>query len=202
MEDLAIGDKKSMVVPRGTPDLKPMLLDMTDIYRAEDRLEEVKVVNPLTAPELRAFFNQTSNTATKYIAWIKYEILQANKNYKLAKAEVILDKSIELFKKYKETGMKYNEDFREAIIAKDPACNELQEKINMLEAAKALLEAKVDTFVRAYFSCDSASKSREGIHGIAASPNHNATPGMLSGGGVNLMGGLSSLDGIDLSKVK
>lgn len=162
-----------ILVPRVRSPQDPMRLDMREIYAAESRLIEVARVTPATSPELMATYNQAANVLTKYMSWVKYELLSAEKEYGLAKAEVILDKMPEQASRLKDLGMKFNEDFRSAMIAKDPKCSDLEEKINGIQCVYALLEAKTQSFIRAYSACKSLSylKDQTGLGKI------NATPG-------------------------
>lgn len=154
-----------ITVRRGTPNVPPLNLNMHSIYQAEQRLQETRTVTPGNAPELRGAFNEACNMTTKYIAWIKYEILTAKKNLDLVKAEILLDKVPEILK---QKGIKDNADIREAIINRDPQYQECLEVLNTLEATKHLLESKAKTFERAYWDCRDVSNDKSRI---AALPN-------------------------------
>lgn len=159
---------KVLEIPRGGPNSSPISLEMSPIYEAESRLEEIRMVSPETAPELIGFFNVACNTTTKYLAWVEYEILQAEKHFDLAKATVILDKSPDFFIKLKESGIKPNEDMRNALIARDEECQEYLDKLNQLKAVRALLDSKAKSFVRAH---NAAKVIFERKSFVAASPN-------------------------------
>ena len=164
----------ALIIPRGTPDLHGISLDMTSIYNAEKRLGDVKSVLSGTAPELMGFFNEACNTVTKYMAWVEYEILQAKKYLSLTKSVIILEKAPVEFQKVKDTGVKYNEDYREAIVYRDPEYQARLDVLNMLTATKILLESKSWSFVRAYNACKSISAYK---NTGAATPNFNGTIG-------------------------
>jgi hypothetical protein len=183
VSDLNIGDKV-LLVPRGTIGLEPMRLDMTMIYLSESRLREVAIATPRTAPELLATYNETANELTKYISWVKYEKLRAEKELGLARAEVIIDKIPEHAKKLKEAGAKMNEDYRDALVARDPRCAELQEKLNAIEAILALLESKFWSFIRAFNATQMIANLKDGT----ITSNMNATPGMLDNSDSGFMG--------------
>lgn len=157
-----------MTVPRGNPGSPPMSMDMQAIHDAENRLYEIRAVTPDKAPELMGYFNVACNLAGKYIAWIKYEALNAKKNLDVARATVILDKSVEAFEAVKDKGVKYNEDFRAAMIARDPDCQSRLDTLNTLIAAEALLESKFWSFMRAFNACRDVAQRRQMV---AASPN-------------------------------
>lgn len=146
-------DSNVLVIPRGTRGLSPIKLDMSKIYEVESRLPETSYVNPSSAIELTAIFNQGSGIAAKYICWINYEILQAEKELDLSKSVVILEKVPEQAAKLKEMGIKPNEDYRNALISRDSDCQKFLDVLNGLKAAKEFLESKHKLFERAYYSC-------------------------------------------------
>lgn len=173
MSEGIIGEQL-LLVPRGTPGLEPLRLDMTEVYHTERRLREVAFATPGTAPELQATYNVAANEIGKYISWVKYEKLRAEKELKLAKARVIIDDLPGHAARLKESGIKMNEDIRDAYFVKDKACSEMMEKINAIEAVLALLESKFWSFIRAHDSVSNTAAKR-GMTGI----NMNATPGQL-----------------------
>lgn len=176
----------SLSVPRGTPGLVGMSLDMTLVYEAERRLTDLRSVNHETAPELMLYFNNSLNQIAKYMAWVEYEILNAEKYYGIAKAEVMLDKAPELFKtRYKETGIKFNEDFREAVVAKDQTCQERLDTLNYLKAVKVFLENKASAFAKAHYTAKASLEHRRGINPM---PNLTGTVGELANVGEGFMG--------------
>ena len=172
---------KTLAVPRGMPNTPPLKLEMDEVYRAEARLHEVSIVSPLTAPELMGYFNTACNLTTKYISWIEYEILVAQKHYELAKATVILDIMPDEVKRFKDSGMKANEDFRNALIARDMECSNALDRLNQLIAVKSLLDNKARSFIRAY----NASRSIWERRSNTPTPNFNGT---LDASASNLMG--------------
>lgn len=173
MSDLNIGEQ-ILLVPRGTGGLEPMRLDMTEIYQTERRLRDVATATPGTAPELQATYNVAANEIGKYISWVKYEKLRGEKELKLAKARVIIDDLPGHAAKLKESGIKMNEDIRDAYFVKDARCSEIMEKLNAIEAVLALLEAKFWSFIRAHDSV-STTAAKRGMTGVQI----NATPGQL-----------------------
>jgi hypothetical protein len=160
-----------------------MSLDMTEIHRAESRLGEIAVMNPAATPELISYFNQACNQVSKYLAWLSYEILEANKTLDLAKAVVVCDKMPDEVQKLQAKGVKSNEDFRAALIARDPECQAAQDTLNILIAAQKLLDGKFWSFIRAYNSAMALWERK----GVTPSPNlSTAVEG--SHGGTNVMG--------------
>ena len=164
----------ALLIPRGTPNLAQISLDLTEVYGGERRLVEVRAVNPLTAPDLMGYFNQVCNTTSKYLAWVEYEILQAKKYVDLARSTVLLEKAPAAFAHLKDTGIKYNEDFRDALVIKDPDYQKALDILNHLTATKVFLESKSWSFIRAYNACKYVATTRGQV---AASPNLNGTIG-------------------------
>jgi len=138
-------------VPRGDLGASPLQLKMAPLYEAELRISETRVSNPATAAELMAVFNEACHTSTKYISWIKYEILRAKRNYELAKATVLIDKLPDEVAKLKEVGIKDNADFRAALVNRDKECRTYKDFLDVLEATKTFIEAKLKTFERSYW---------------------------------------------------
>lgn len=159
--------RTQLVVPRGKNGGK-LYLEMAGVYQAEARLRDVALASPGTGPELMGYFNEVANLTTKYLAWVKHEILVAQREYDLAKATAILERAPEEFKKLDGSGIKFNEDFRNAIVTRDPECYAARQTLDSLVAVEALLDAKVKSFVRAY----NAARAVMDLRGtVAATPN-------------------------------
>lgn len=168
-----MNNQRILTVPRGTVNAPAIQLDMTPLDEAERRLIDVRTVTPATQKDLEGLFNEAANTATKYLAWIEYEVLQAQKRLDLDRATVILDKAPEYANSIKESGIKMNETIREALIARDEACQMSLDVLNSLKAVKALLEAKSESFVRAHYS----SRAIADYKGQAPTPNFSGPIG-------------------------
>ncbi len=149
-------------VPRGTPGKNTLDLDMSMIDQAEVRLPEVGLVSAATRSELQSLYNVAANEAGKYMGWIEYEILRAKKELKKARSNVIMGVGMEEAKKLKELGMKMNEDLREALISRDPICDDLQDRLDALSATKMVLEEHKWSFIRAFNSIAEVSNGKSG----------------------------------------
>lgn len=174
------------MVPRGNPQKGDLVLDMSMIDQAEARLSEVRITNQATSKELEAIFNEAANLTTKYLAWVKYEILGAKKNHQLNRATVVLDKLPAEAVRLKESGIKMNEDYREAFIIRDKDCDASLDRLNTLEAVQALLEAQAETFIRAHYSARSIAQDKS----VTPTPSHSTSVGSLSQPEVQVMGGV------------
>lgn len=160
-----------LAVPRGTPGQPNLELELGLLDLAEKRLYEVRLNNPAMAKDLEGLFNEAANTASKYLAWLEYEILQAKKNNDLNRATVIIDKLPAEAAKLKESGMKMNEDYREAFIMRDEACVRSRDVLDSLTAVQALIKASFDTFVRAHYS----ARNKAAESGQTPVPNFSGT---------------------------
>lgn len=143
----------TITIPSGDGVSKPVALDMADVYRTEERLYETQLVNPLTANELATVFNNGCRLVSKYISWVDYEQLKAEKRLSLDRATVVLDIIPEEAKKLKDTGLKPNDDWREAVIVRDSAYSKTLDTVNELKAISALLSSKLKIFEKAYYMC-------------------------------------------------
>lgn len=133
---------------------------MALLYEADSRMHEVRLVSQATCKELGGLFNQACNLSGKYLAWVEYELLRAEKNHNLNRATVILEKAPLEAVKLKQMGIKLNEDIREALIAKDPECDRSLDILNSLKAIKALLTSSYWSYKSAYESADENANRR------------------------------------------
>lgn len=147
----ASASNKVLSVPRGGINEPPLQLDLTTIHAAESRIKETRIINSATSAELKSVFNEACNNTTKYIAWVKYEILRAEKAFDLAKATVLIDKLPDMLVEMKKVGIKDNADFRKSIVDRDTECQKMRDILAALEAVKLLLTAKAKSFDRAYW---------------------------------------------------
>jgi len=153
-------ESRLITVQRGNPTHGVLSLDMSKVYEVEQRITETRTVNPMTAPELRSVFNEACSLATKYIAWVKYEILNAKKNLDLVRAEILLDKLPSILKDLKDQGIKDSADIRDSIVKRDTEYQTALDVLNTLEATKQLLDSKAKTFERAYWDCRDLAKDK------------------------------------------
>ena len=148
---------QELIIPNCVPGENPVHFDMTSIYSADGRLGEVSRVTPNMVVELMSTFNNACNLASKIHARIIHQILLAEKNLDRAKAVVILDKMPEELIKRKSKGSK---EFRDALIAQDPECEDKLDTLNLLKAAKELVNGYIKSFDRAYSACKIVSNNK------------------------------------------
>lgn len=163
-----LGGSKIMV-PRGIPGLGMFTIEMTEIYAAESRLKEISVVSGEASRELMGYYVDAISNVNRYLGWVTYELLHAQKYLKLAKAEVIIDKMPDQLIELKKKGQKDNADLREALVYRDSAFQQQLDTFNGLTALKAMLEAKVKTFEKAHYACKAVYDT------IKTAPQQNLT---------------------------
>lgn len=150
---MEIEQNTNLVLPRGDISISgPLQLDMTAVYQIEARQHETKMVTPLTCNELATEFNRGIHILSKYISWLRYEIGKAEEQFKLAKATVTLEKAPDEAAKLKN-GLKPNDDWREALVVRDPECQKWSDVQAKLEAVKVFLEGKMKSLERSYYTC-------------------------------------------------
>jgi hypothetical protein len=152
-----------LVLPRGHIESKDSLqLEMSDIYKAEKRLGEIRSLRAGTAAEYMGFFNEAAAIAQRHMAAVQYEILVAKQKYDHRRAVVLIDLMPQKLKDLKDSGIKSSEDIRDAIITLDPVCSQYRDRIDCLTAVHTMLENKVKVFVRAYNAARSVIDSKIG----------------------------------------
>lgn len=146
---MILDSKNALVVPAGNGTDKPLVFDMTQIYKAHRRLVELCGVNKLKAGELLHTYIAAWKETKEYGAQATRQVTIAKRKVKEARATVILDRVREVAK---EKALSSNEDVRDAIVQKDEdyiaACDRLAE----IEAKEKLLEISAETFKMAYFA--------------------------------------------------
>mgnify|MGYP001560620278 CR=1 FL=1 len=141
---------KLLKVPRGTPGIPPLELELSEIIAIEKRKPEVAYVNKETAPELMYIFNSAYCEITRMMANISYEYNQSVKFANKRKAVVTLDVAPEVLK---EKGyQKTSEDLRKAVLDQDEEYLTLLDKVYALEAAYEFLKGKAKGFEQDYQS--------------------------------------------------
>lgn len=135
-----MSDNQALEIPAfgKIPALK---LDMTSIRGAEARFIEAKTVNPSTYSELEHTFNESYRDLKRHLSNIGYQITQANKALREAKADVVLGAYAEFMKdkpKYHD-----NADLRDAFLMKDTAYLAAQDRLDQLKAIESNFDGKL-----------------------------------------------------------
>jgi hypothetical protein len=155
MGDLVLESDKALVFPSGSDASKHVVLDMTDVYRAEVRLVELKGVNRQRAGELVYTFIEAWDRAKQYLSTASIELLRAKQRVRNIRAAIVLDSSIEVLKKKELVSSRSpagSEDLRESVVNSDPQFQEATERVYQIQAVVEILDSQVEKFRMAYFS--------------------------------------------------
>lgn len=131
--------EEEMGVVFGT--LSDIRVDLTKTREAEGRLREAQHVGPSSYANLEYTFNESYRELKTGLAAVGYKLALAEKELKLAKSEVILDKYPD-FIKDKPRSMD-NTHTREAFVNKDESVIKAQDRVDMLKALEATLDGKI-----------------------------------------------------------
>lgn len=153
-------ESNKIPVPRGIKGLPPLVLDMREVYEAEDRIKEIALANPMTLPELLSVFNLAYIRICKMVSAMSLEAAEAEMSVKQAKSIAMLDKVEEVIAARKQ---KSSADLRAAIVELDPDVREAQSRLNILEATVKLLQDKAKAMEMAYHAAKKVSDVRARI---------------------------------------
>lgn len=110
-------------VPRADPALPPLVLDLTEIYLALGRKEEVATVNNHKAPELLSLFNVAYLNASRVLNALQYELVVCEHLIRETKAIILLDRMKGILEKSGLANSRNplgSEDIRQAVYEMDP----------------------------------------------------------------------------------
>jgi len=158
---VVIPGQKLLTVPRGLsgPGLPTTLtLDVTAIYKAESKLEEVRRATPHNWLSLATDFNLGYGKAVKFKALLRSELGLAKKSANMIKKGLTVD---HLASFLKERGLRDSTDTREALYLSDSEYVAAMDRAAGLEAAIELMDAKAKTFVNAYQAVKKIADDRE-----------------------------------------
>jgi len=155
------GQSASLVVPRGRNGLTPIYLDMTEVYRIEKRIQDIKIADPLSLPDLISDFNYAFVLIGKMIATVELELSEAKMSLNEARSIVMLDKVDGILKEKGVT--KSSTDLREAVVTLDPSVKEANQKVAILQAYSELLYNKAKAMEMAYHGAKEVNKTQARI---------------------------------------
>lgn len=140
---------KLLKVPRGTPGLDPLQIELGEISLLEDRKQEIAFANKSTALELMSAFIKACDILHRQIVQINYEYTQAVKQVKLREAVVMLEIANDVLK---QKGLGSSADLRKAVVLSDKEYQSYSQTAEVLEATYEYLRGKIKTFEMAYQS--------------------------------------------------
>lgn len=143
------GGTPYLLIPRGRQGLAPLSLDMTEVYRIERRIEEIRNANPETMPDLITEFTIGFIQVGKMVSCAQLELADAKMSLSEAKAIATLDRAEKVLA---EKGVKSTADSREAVLALDPDVQSAQHRVAAIDACLNLLYNKLSAFEWSYQS--------------------------------------------------
>lgn len=172
MEDQALVYK----VPTG--DGKSFLqIELEEVAKAENRLQDVATVNQHTAPELLATFNDSWLKLNRSVTILMCEKNKAENSHKRARAEAKLSCTDEAIKAKGHS--KASADLREAMVELDATVQQSKERLDEISVVLELLKGKQQAFYNAYNSVKKLVDTRalpERHYGDAGRPATYAPP--------------------------
>lgn len=137
----------SLVCPRS--DGSGLVIDLTVVHIAEDRIQEVAIVNQHRAPELLAVFNQAYLHIRENKNFLELESIEAHKVATKRKSVMLLDQIPDILE---QKGLSNTKAHQEAVLALDPEYEKALEIAQHIDCVIALLETKMEAIVMAYNS--------------------------------------------------
>lgn len=144
-----LGSETLLMIPRGTPNLPSIKMDMTEVYRIIGRTSEIERVTPATYGELVTDFNMGMIQLNRIIGIIELELGEAENWLEMAQATALLERVEE---RLKLKNVKSSTDTREAAVKLDPEVIEATRKRDALKAISSYVGGLKHSLDRAYYS--------------------------------------------------
>jgi hypothetical protein len=170
--------RNALIVPR--PNGGELSLDMTSVYQAVTRIQEIQIVNSHKAPELLAIFNMAYLTLSDHLRKVELVYNDWDKTARRIRAKVILDKVPAILR---EKGLASSrspggsEDQREAILDTDDEYVAARDKVQFARCMTELLKGRRDSIEMAYSSVKKILGSETQSQGL--NNNRNLSAGDL-----------------------
>jgi hypothetical protein len=183
MDSLVLGADKALMFPAGNGTDRPLVFDLTGIFKAEGRLVELQAVTKAKAGELTYTFIVAWRDASDYWKRARAQLIRAKRALKEVRARVILDRSSSILK---EKGLASSrspagsEGLRESVVSLDPEYQAVSDRVEQVEAASDFLETKVELFKMAYFSVDKLVDPSDRAHRDVSGGAGSDEPGVLT----------------------
>ncbi len=133
-------------IPRGSPGLAPMSIELQEILDVEKRMIEISYVNKQSAFELMSTFIIAASELRKILSKIKFEYSQAVKHAQKRRSIILLDEAPEILEK---KGLSSSKDLRDAVVDQDLEYFNLSQVVDTLEATHEYLRGKLKDFEEA-----------------------------------------------------
>jgi hypothetical protein len=139
--------------------LGEMLIPMDDVYRADSRRAEIKLINRERAPELIECFSEAiQHTGNLILAVAKHRAF-AERRLAARQAVIRLDLSEAELKRRGHS--KSSVDLRESLFVLDEECEKWVELVGEITAVEKMLDLQKEAFTRAYFTASKYGDDRK-----------------------------------------
>jgi hypothetical protein len=142
-------NETNYLVPNGLGNSQ-IAVQLEEIIKAEQRMQEIVNVNNITAPGLLVVFNENWLTLNKTVARLTFEKNIASNCLKVAEAEAKLECTEEILQK--KGHHKASADLREAFVRVNKAVQDAQLRFDEICFVLDILEGKKQAFYNAYCS--------------------------------------------------
>jgi hypothetical protein len=149
MSDTTSEPSEIQLISRGAGQT-PIVLELKHTNYALTRIDDIRIVNPMSLPDLLTVFLKSMNELSKAIGFISTEIVKTKMSLDRVKSNLLLH---EMPRILTEKNVKSSEDIRNAILTLDPQYAEKSEQLAMLEAVLDNLRAKNKNMETATFNC-------------------------------------------------
>lgn len=157
-------DKDEVIIPSGKSLTgNSVKVDVTDVYKALDRISELQRANESSVAELMMTFNSAMVTTSHVIGIIQLELNYANATYEEERSICMLDR---VEKVLIEKGHKSTADMRDAALNVDPVVKKWRERSDMLEVLNTFFNHKYNELREALYSTKKISDNSKSM------PNH------------------------------
>lgn len=139
------GDQVTMKLPAfgKTPALE---LPMGFSRVADQRIEEAKMVSPITYSDLEHCYNASYRELRGNLAKVGFLLAEAQKEMEHAKSEFLIDKYPEIMKDKPKS--QDSADMRMAHLMREPDYLAALDRVNMLKATEAMMDGKIKVMER------------------------------------------------------
>ena len=136
-------------VPAPKEGAKPLTFDLSSIYMAESRQQEVAIVTPIKAPELLWVFNKAWLDVDGVIKRLSEARTSAEREVEKVRADLLLNRIEDILKLKNVSSTK---DTRDAVIVLDPSYQAAQDRVDQIHATCEWLKGKRESFENSFTS--------------------------------------------------
>lgn len=135
-----IGESTVLTIPAFSGS-SALSLDISKTREAESRFHEIQTVSLITYVELEHTFQESYRELKRHYATINHELAKAEKELRLAKATVLLEK----YPEYMATKPRVqdNADTRDSFMVRDEQYAASLDRINMLKAIHSFVDGRI-----------------------------------------------------------